>query len=101
MMKKRQHRTEDFYFDLFKKHPRMTVLQLSKRYGLPKSTLYRYQKRYRDGMQGTPIEAMYADKKVEKDISIFKKHCSKTVQGAFVTGVALGALMTIFAFMIK
>lgn len=85
-------------FGLFDKHPNMTVKAMSARYGIAESTLYRYRKQWKEE---TPVvaEPFPGEKRPKTDV--FKKHCARSVQGAFITGVALGALMTIFAYMIN
>ena len=65
---------------LFDKHPRSSLTQLSKRYNIPYSTLWRHSRTY----QSKPTAPVYT----QKDI----------ITGV-ITGTALGALVTIFVFL--
>lgn len=70
-------------FELFEKHPRMSVAALSDRYGIPQSTLYNNKRLWNEETGATVIERPVIEHKVQFSTA------------TFILGVALGAALTI------
>lgn len=74
-------------FELFNKHPRMSVKQLSDRYGISKSCLYRYKAQWRKE-NGDPVVKINRPV-IEQNITFNSAY--------FLLGALLGVVATIIS----
>ena len=70
-------------FELFEKHPRMSTVAMSEKYGISLNTLYNNRSIWRRQKGETVIKRPVIEHKVQFNIA------------TFILGVALGAVLTI------